>query len=93
MKEKIKRRNKLEAFVNSKEAEVEQLKRQVSDGRMHVRQLENVLDAQINQLHAVYEREKMYQAQLQVHFDQLTNQVGRIFTDEFNIIHLVQCLL
>jgi chromosome segregation ATPase len=75
MKEKIKRKNEFEAFVSDKEAEVEKLKTEVSDGRMHVSQLENVLNAQLNTLHSVHERENKYQAELQVHLDQLTKQV------------------
>jgi predicted nucleic acid-binding Zn-ribbon protein len=75
MKVKIERRNQLKAFVSDKEAEVEKLKREVSDGRLHVRQLENVLNVQLNKLHSVYEREKKYQAELEVHFDHLTKQV------------------
>ncbi|KDR09640.1 uncharacterized protein LOC110838588 [Zootermopsis nevadensis] len=75
MKEKIKRRNEFEAFVSDKEAEVEKLKREVSDGRMRVWKLENVLNEQLNKLRSVYERENKYQAELQVHFDQLKEQV------------------
>lgn len=75
MKEKIKRRKELEDFVNSKEAEVEQLKREVSAGRMHMCQLENILDDQVNKLHSFFEGEKKYQAELKAHFDDLTKQV------------------
>jgi hypothetical protein len=75
MKEKIKRKNQLEAFVKSKEAEVEQLRREVSVGRMHIQELDSALDTQINKLLSVYEREKQYQAELQSHFDQLTEEV------------------
>lgn len=75
MKEKIKRRNEFEAFVSDKEAEVEKLKREVSDGRKRVWKLENVLNEQLNKLRSVYEGENKYQAELQVHFDQLKEQV------------------
>lgn len=75
MKEKIKRRKQLEDFVNSKEVEVDQLKREVSAGRMHVCQLENVLDDQVKKLHSFFEGEKKHQAELQAHFDLLTKQV------------------
>lgn len=75
MKEKIKRKKQLEDFVNSKEVEVEQLKREVSAGRMHVCQLENILDDKVNKLHSFFEGEKKYQAELQAHFGHLTSVV------------------
>jgi hypothetical protein len=75
MKEKIKRKNQFEAFVSDKEAKVEKLKREVLEGRIHVSQLENILDAQLSRLNFVYQREKHYQAELQGHFEQLIKQV------------------
>jgi hypothetical protein len=75
MKEKIKRRRQFEDFVNSKEAEVEHLKRQVSAGRMHMFKLENILDEEVTKLHSFFEGEKKYQAELQAHFHHLTKQV------------------
>lgn len=75
MQEKIKRKKQLEAFVKSKEAEMEELRREVSNGRMHIQDLDSVLNTQVNKLLAVYTREKQYQAELQSHFDQLTKEV------------------
>jgi DNA repair exonuclease SbcCD ATPase subunit len=72
MKEKIKRRKQFEDFVNSKEAEVEHLKRQVSAGRMHMCDLQNILDEEANKLHSFFERDKKYLEELQAHVDHLT---------------------
>jgi len=75
MQEKIKRKKQLEAFVKSEEAELEQLRREVSNGRTHIQDLDRVLDTQVNKLLSVYMREKQYQAELQSHLDQLTKEV------------------
>lgn len=75
MKEKIKRKKQLEVFVKSKEAELEQLRREVSDGRMRIQELDSVLDTQINKLLSVYMREKQCQAELQNCLDQLSKEV------------------
>jgi hypothetical protein len=53
--------------VKSKEAELEQLRREVSNGRMHIQDLDSVLDTQVNKLLSVYMRDKQYQAELQSH--------------------------
>jgi len=75
MQEKIKRKTQLEAFVKSKEAELEQLRREVSNGRTHIQDLDSVLDTQVNKLLSIYMREKQYQAELQSHLDQLRKEV------------------
>ena len=85
MQEKIKRKEQLEAFVKSKEAELEQLRREVSNGRMHIQNLNSVLDTQVNKLLSVYMREKQYQAELQSHLDQLTKEVQWNIVDLRNI--------
>lgn len=84
MEEKLKRKNQLEAFVKTKEAELEQLRREVSHGRMHIQDLDNVLDTQINKLLSVYMSEKQYQAELESHLDQLTKEV-QWNIDQFSI--------
>jgi uncharacterized membrane protein affecting hemolysin expression len=75
MKEKIKRKDQLEAFVKTKEAELEQLRREVSNGRMCIQKLDSVLDTQTNKLLSVYMREKQCQAELQSCLDQLTKEM------------------
>ena len=75
VEEKLKRKNQLEAFVKTKEAELEQLRREVSHGRMHIQDLDSVLDIQINKLLSVYMSEKQYQAELESHLDQLTKEM------------------
>lgn len=85
MREKIKRKKQLEAFVKSKEDELEQLRREVSNGRMNIQDLDSVLDTQVNKLLSVYVREKQYQAELQSHLDQLTKEVQWNIVDQFSV--------
>jgi len=75
MQQKIKRKEQLESFVKSKEAELEQLRREVANGRLHIKDLDSVLETQVNKLLSFYMREKQYQAELQSHLDQLTKEV------------------
>lgn len=85
MQQKIKRKEQLESFVKSKEAELEQLRREVANGRLHIKDLDSVLETQVNKLLSFYMREKQYQAELQSHLDQLTKEVQWNVVDQFSI--------